>query len=190
MSYRNELRQLIDVVFVVAFLTACLGTPASTPAVGTPSSNRDVEQIRYTDPFAYCAAVGTVDTPDERYTGSKIPDVIVQGLIQQGIVSAGAPREFVENAVWRCMNGKVLVCHFGANLPCLEKADMGRVPTEGMEEFCQANPATDYIPAVVTGRATVYQWACKDGKPEVIKTLFKPDERGYLSDFWYELKPK
>jgi hypothetical protein len=34
------------------------------------------------------------------------------------------------------------------------------------------------------------QWACKDGKPEVIKTLFKPDEQGYLSDFWYELKPK
>jgi hypothetical protein len=189
MNYRKKLRQMMVVALVAAVLTACGGTPPSTPAAGTPTSNRDVEQIRHTDPFAYCAAVGTVDTPDERYTGPQLPEGIVEGLIQQGIVSADAPPEFVENAVWRCMDGKVWVCHFGANLPCLEKADTGRVPTGAMEEFCQANPTSDFIPAAVTGRATVYEWACKDGQPEVIKTLFTPDERGYLSDFWYELKP-
>jgi hypothetical protein len=189
MNNKKALRQMIGVVFVTALLTACVVPPPPTPAAATPTSTKATEQIGYNDPFAYCAAVGTVDTPDERYIGPKMPDVIVQGLIQQGIVSADAPRDFIENAVWRCMDGKVLVCHFGANLPCQEKADTGQVPTAGMEEFCQANPTADDIPAAVTGRATVYQWACKDGKPEVVKTLFKPDERGYLSDFWYELKP-
>jgi hypothetical protein len=190
MSSREVLCQMIGVVFVTALLTACAVTAASTPAAETPTPTQGTEQIRYSDPFAYCAAVGTIDTPDERYVGPKMPDSIVQGLIRQGIVSADAPRAFIENAVWRCMDGKVWVCHFGANLPCLEKADTGRIPTAGMEEYCQANPTADFIPAAVTGRATVYEWACKDGKPDVVKTLFKPDERGYLSEFWYELKPK
>jgi hypothetical protein len=190
MGHKKGLYLMIGVVFVAAFMTACVGIPASTPAVEAPTATPEAQQVQYTDPFAYCAAVGTLDAPDARYTGPKMPDVIVQGLIRQGIVSADAPPDFIGNAVWRCMDGKVWVCHFGANLPCLEKADTGQVPTAGMEEFCQANPTADFMPAAVTGRATVYEWACKDGKPAVIKTLFKPDERGFLSDFWYELKPE
>ena len=34
----------------------------------------------YTDPFAYCASVGTIDVPDARYDGPKLPDVIARGL--------------------------------------------------------------------------------------------------------------
>jgi len=144
----------------------------------------------YNDPFVYCAAVGTIDAPDERYDGAKMPDSIIQGMIQQGIVSADAPLEFQQNAVWRCMNNSVWVCHFGANLPCLEKADTTQVPTSEMEDYCKTNPTADFIPAAVTGRATVYEWGCKDGKPEVVKQLFESDSQGYLADFWYELTPK
>ncbi len=119
-----------------------------------------------------------------------MPDSIVQGMIKQGIVSADAPPQFQQNAVWRCMNNAVWVCHFGANLPCLEKADTSRVPTPAMEDFCKTNPSDESIPAAVTGRATVYEWRCKNGKPEVVKQLFTVDPRGYLADFWYELIPK
>jgi hypothetical protein len=152
--------------------------------------NAEAGQSSYDDPFAYCAAVGTIDTPDARYTGPKMPDSIIQAMIQQGIVSADAPLEFQQNTVWRCMNNIVWVCHFGANLPCLEKAEITQVPTSGMEDYCKANPMADSIPVVVTGRATVYEWGCKDGKPEVIKLLLKSDPQGYLTDFWYELSPQ
>jgi CubicO group peptidase (beta-lactamase class C family) len=144
-------------------------------------------QSSYSDPFAYCATVGTVDTPDERYSGTKMPDSLIEGMIRQGIVSADAPQEFQRNAVWRCMNKSVWVCHFGANLPCLEKADTTQVPTSGIEDYCKTYPTSKSIPAAVTGRATVYEWVCKDGKPEVLRQLFKIDPEGYMADFWHEL---
>jgi len=118
-----------------------------------------------------------------------MPDAVVQGLVQQGIVTADAPAEFQKNAVWRCMDGQVWVCHFGANLPCQEKADTSQESTAEMKDFCQANPAAEVIPAAVTGRATVYEWNCTDGQPAVVKQVFESDPQGYLADFWYALAP-
>jgi hypothetical protein len=164
-------------VLVSCIAATLVGCGAATPAQPTPTS----------DPFAYCAAVGTIDTPDEGYNGAEMPDSVVDGMIEQGIVSADAPREFQQQAVWRCMNDHVWVCHFGANLPCLEKADTAKAPTTGMEDYCAENPTADFIPAAVTGRATVYEWGCKDGKPEVVKQVFEVDPQGYLANFWYEL---
>jgi putative hemolysin len=156
------------------------GTCSPTAATGQPA---------YTDPFAYCAAVGTVDTPDARYTGPAMPDAVIQGMVRQGIVTADASLDFQKNAVWRCMDGQVWVCHFGANLPCLEKADTSQVPSSAMQDFCQANPTSDSIPAYVTGRATVYEWKCAGGQPQVVRQFLQGDARGFLADFWYELTP-
>ena len=144
-------------------------------------------QSTYSDPFAYCAAVGTVDAPDAQYVGVAMPDAIVQGMVQQGIVTADAPADFQKNAVWRCMDGRVRVCHFGANLPCQEKADTSQAPSAAMQEFCTANPESESIPAAVTGRATVYEWKCAAGKPQVVGQVFQVDPQGYLANFWYEL---
>lgn len=154
---------------------------------GKCDPNAEIEQATFNDPFTYCAAVGTIDAPDSRYNGVDVPDSIVQGMIEQGIVTADAPPEFQQNAVWRCMDNNVWVCHYGANLPCMEKADMSQEPSSAMEDFCTQNPAADTIPAAVTGRATVYEWACSDGKPIVGKQIFTSDARGFLADFWYEL---
>jgi len=148
-------------------------------------------ESQYDDPFAYCAAVGTVDTLDARYNGPATPDSIIQGLIEQGIVSADAPAEYLtETTVWRCMDGQVWACTIGANLPCHEKADMSQDPTEAMKDFCEANPTADGIPAAATGRATVYQWTCNAGEPEVVGQVFHADPQGYLAEFWYELAPE
>jgi putative hemolysin len=152
--------------------------------------NTAEEQSSYSDPFAYCTAVGTIDVPDAQYTGDAMPDALVQGMIRQGLVSADAPLEIQRNAAWRCLNSSVWVCHFGANLPCLEKADTSQAPTLAMEEFCQTNPTTESIPAAVTGRATVYGWRCIDGIPEVVRQLFTVDPQGYLAEFWHELSPE
>ncbi len=156
---------------------------------GSGNAKENIHPV-YSDPFAYCAAVVTIDTPDARYTGPRIPDSIVQGMAKQGIISAEAPLGFQQNAVWRCMNNSVWVCHFGANLPCLEKAISSQVPTPEMDDFCKANPAAESIAAAITGRATIYEWKCNNGKPEVARQLFTVDPQGYLADFWYKLPPK
>ena len=145
------------------------------------------KQTQYDDPAAYCAAVGTIDAPDERYVGPDMPDSISGYLVDQGVVSPDAPEDFQKSAVWRCVDGAVWVCHFGANLPCLEKADTSRTPTAEMDAFCEENPAADFIPAAVTGRATVYEWACADGKAEPGDQVFEVDAQGYLADFWYQV---
>lgn len=156
---------------------------------GKCSPESGSQSTLYSDPFAYCAAVGTVDAPDTRYTGPAMPEGITQALIQQGVISADAPLDFQQHAVWRCMDHEVWACHFGANLPCLEKADLSQKPTPAMEEFCQANPTAESLPAAVTGRATVYEWQCQEGKPTVGRQVFQADPQGYLADFWYRLTP-
>jgi predicted secreted protein len=98
------------------------------------------------------------------------------------------PRDQLANSsFWRCMNGKVYACTVGANLPCQEKADTNKTPSAALNDFCKTNPSASVIPAVVTGRATVYEWKCVAGKPEIVKQLFNPDARGFLADFWYEI---
>jgi putative hemolysin len=157
---------------------------------GKCDANSAAEPESFSDPFAYCSAVGAIDQPDGRYTGDKVPDALVQSMIKKGIVTSDAPADFQKNAVWRCMDKSVWVCHFGANLPCLEKADMNKTPIPAMEDFCKANPTADNIPAATTGRATVYEWQCKDGKPVAGKQILKADPQGFLADFWYEVSPQ
>ncbi len=177
MKQMPVIQLLLGLSMTAVLLGACSPSTAST---GQPS---------YDDPFAYCAAVKTIDAPDERYSGSTAPDSVIQALIREKVLATEASPDFQKNLVWRCMDGKVYACHYGANLPCLEKADISKEPTSVVQEFCRTNPNVDNIPAVVTGRATVYEWKCQDGKPEVARQLFQVDSRGYLADFWYELKP-
>ena len=155
---------------------------------GTCDANSAMEI--YSDPFAYCAAAANIGAPDARYNGEKMPTAIVEFMVQKGIVTADAPAEIQQNAAWRCMDNNVWVCHFGANLPCLEKGDASKTVTSEMESYCAANPTADVIPANVTGRATVFEWKCKDGKPEAGKQVFNIDAQGFIANFWYELPAK
>ena len=154
------------------------------------SKSSPAEETTYKDPFAYCAAVGTVDSPDSRYVGPKMPDAIVVGLKKAfGGPESAPPDVFERGTYWRCMNGNVYACNIGANLPCTEKADTSRVPNEGMKEWCKSNPDSDFIPAYASGRSTIYEWKCADGKPEIVKETNKPDAAGYISNIWYEISP-
>src|SRR5689334_19596110 len=94
---------------VLPFMAAC-SAPASN---NSPIRTQPNQVATYEDPFAYCTAVGTIDSSDARYTGPKLPDSVIQGLITKGIVSADAPADFQQNATWRCMQGHVWACHFG-----------------------------------------------------------------------------
>lgn len=159
---------------------------AATPTTAAPTANPPA--ATYSDPFAYCAAVGTLDQPDARYSGPKMPDVLAEGLRKASGAAADAPLDlFRGGGFWRCMDGKVYACFVGANLPCESKANNNQTPTAEETDYCKANPTSDFIPAAVTGHETVYEWACKDGKPAIVKQVFMVDPRGYIQEIWYPI---
>jgi len=142
----------------------------------------------FADPFAYCAAAGTLDKPDARYTGPKTPDVIIQGIRKATGAKADAPNQpFVDGTSWRCAEGKVKACFVGANLPCGEKADANKTPSAAIADYCKANPNAEIVPAAAAGRATVYEWRCKAGAAEIVKQVAKADAQGFIAEIWYEI---
>lgn len=174
---------VILTLVLASALTAC-----GAPQPAAPTEPPSAEQTQFTDPFAYCSAVGTVDEPDARYTGPKTPEVVVNGLRKALETPDDAPMDpFLAGTYWRCMDGKVWACFVGANLPCGSKANTDRTPTSEMEDFCKENPTSDFIPMAVTGHETVYNWSCKDGVPEAGEQFVELDAQGFQSDIWYEV---
>ncbi len=141
------------------------------------------------DPFAYCAANTDRRIIPLAETGGEFPVVLLPSMLEQGIVSAEMPPALQGATHWRCMDGHVWVCPVGANLPCSEKADLAKTPSRSMVAYCQANPDADAIPAIVTGRATVYAWKCAGATPLIVRQVFSADAEGYLSEFWHQLEP-
>ncbi len=86
------------------------------------------------------------------------------------------------------MDGVVHACTVGANLPCTAKADTSRSPSPAMDEFCQANPGADVVPAAVTGRETVYAWACEGEEAVAGRQVFEVDASGFIADIWYRIE--
>ncbi|WP_413662415.1 hypothetical protein ACG1BZ_14330 [Microbulbifer sp. CNSA002] len=141
-----------------------------------------------TSPFDYCVAVVNDDNPVQRFAGQAMPKEIVDGIRRAVNLGAEAPEGWIAGGTyWRCMDGSVYACFVGANLPCDEKADTGQEPSSAMLSYCKDNQSSGIIPAVVAGRASMYQWRCRSGTPEIIRQISKPDARGFLSNYWYRL---
>ncbi len=159
--------------------------PLTATGAMTPTSS-----ATYGDPFRYCAAVGTIDAPDARYTGPAVPDVIAEGL-RKAFNTPNTPLDvYQRGSFWRCMDGKVYACSVGANLPCQDKANTDRTPTQGMQDYCQQNQNSDFIPMFVTGHNTVYAWRCNNGTPEVDHQVAQVDAQGYIAGIWHEISPQ
>jgi hypothetical protein len=170
--------------------TAAHPTPTPRgPATSFPTPVKTATLYSITDPFKYCAIMGTINAPDANYTGTRMPANVVKGLIKASGASADVPVEiFASGSFWRCANGQVLACYVGANLPCTDKANPSTDPTEAETSYCTANPASDFIPAAVTGHDTVYEWSCKDGKATPGKQVFKVDAQGFIAEIWYVIE--
>ncbi len=150
----------------------------------------DQSQETFSNPFQYCKAVGTVDTPGDRYTGEKVPTYIAEQLKEEFGASESMPNNlFMEGTYWRCMDGSLYACNVGNNLPCQEKADVSKEPNEGMINYCKENPDAEFIPAFAQGRTTVYEWKCSGTEPEIVKQIIDTDAAGYQKNFWYKIKP-
>lgn len=191
-------------VLFLYLLTAC-GTPHSTDQVAlatiaptTPGRADAVEHAatvtletastqpadRFTDPFAYCTAVTTIDAPDDRFIGAPVPTEIVQELHHVTGGQGPAPDWLPKTVQWRCMNGKVYACTIGANLPCSDKANTSQTPTDALKEFCTQHPER----AGVEETNSIYVWTCTGGTPKIERQWTEADAAGFLAKIWYEIK--
>jgi hypothetical protein len=134
----------------------------------------------FQDPVAYCRAVGTIDKPDARYTGPKLPGWMAAKLHLE-------PSQ-ANMTAWRCAGGTVLACLYGANIPCDAKADISRAPTAGITGYCRENPGARFVPMYVTGHETVVSWACR-GSEAVVRDIGAVDAQGYAKAFWEPVAP-
>ena len=145
----------------------------------------------FDDPFAYCAAVGTIEAPDSRYTGEQPPAAVIKGIRKEFEPPADASDDFYKAGTsWRCADGRVKACFVGANIPCYAKADLSETPNEGTVTFCKENADAEAVPAVATGRATVFAWSCADGAPVKGEQVLHADAQGFIAEFWYEIAPE
>jgi hypothetical protein len=134
----------------------------------------------FNDPVPYCKAVGTIDKPDARYTGPKLPAWMAKNLNLKP--SQGKMME------WRCTSGAVLACVYGANIPCYSKANTSQKPTQAIIDYCRQNPDSQFVPMVVTGHETTVSWACHGPRPVVIQSA-PVDEQGYAKAYWHTVSP-
>jgi hypothetical protein len=135
------------------------------------------------DPFAYCARLGTIDTPNGG--ASPVPTALMPLLRTTLGLSEEAPLT-PQSYYWRCMDGGVYVCAIGANRPCASRADRTTHNT-GADNYCRENLDTEFVPAYATGHNTVYEWSCAGGRAVPGKRAIKADGRGYPAEFWYRV---
>jgi hypothetical protein len=164
-------------------------TSVPNPLVLTPTDEPEADVVdgSFTDPFRYCAAVGTIDTPDARYVGPALPEEIVFGLREVlQIAPSSVPATFAALTSWRCRQGRVVACNRGIDNSCHVKADTQRTPSPAIEQFCQGAPNSDFVPPAVT-RASIYTWRCRQSQAEIIQERAPLDVRGFPSDSWHEI---
>lgn len=183
-----------SILFTVLAMSAAACSPkvvSVVPASSNPPPSNTSTAGTFSDPFVYCAAVGTVDTPDARYTGAPIPDEVINGFKKAaGWETSTEPIEmFRKTTIWRCMNHKLFACNFGANLPCDSKANTDRTPSLAMQDYCRVNPNSDMMPMSVTGHDTIYGWHCIKDVPQILQQLGQVDAAGYLAQIWYAIEP-
>jgi hypothetical protein len=137
------------------------GAPASSGAGQT-----------FSDPFAYCRAVGTIDEPDQRYTGPRKPQAFWRAFEMDG--SHGMLE-------WRCMDRTVYACASGNSPICGKMGPNDNIAA--IRQFCREQPNAIGVPAAVTGRFPV-TWRCRQGKPIMEQGDFRVDNQGYPVEYW------
>lgn len=191
------MRNLAIALALTGLLAACSPAgqnPAPAGSAALPVAATGMNAARgphYSNAFAYCRAIGTIDKPDSRYTGPTPPPDVIAGLKRafHAPASATANKVFTHGTYWRCMDKAVYACNVGANLPCNSPANTDSAPTRGEKQYCAENHDAAFIPMYVTGHDTVYNWSCEGVKPVAGKQIVKVDSQGYLANIWYHVPP-
>jgi len=132
-------------------------------------------------PAEMCRGLGTDDQL------RPIPLSLVPTAVKLFGLAAMPAEQVQRGTVFRCDRGQVLICNYGANLPC-GKADTRR-DLPAAAAWCAQNPGADFIPMYVTGHDTIFRWRC-DGAAAVTKgQVFTVDARGFIAQLWKPADP-
>jgi hypothetical protein len=156
----KELRRLVRLVAVLAVLAA-VGSRAK--AADAPAGQ--VCAPTTTDDTLRPLPVALVPLAKRLFDLSKMPDAQIR-----------------RSTVFRCVDGKALLCTTGANLPC-GKANVSRTLPAGTA-WCKQHPESGAIPMSVTGHDTIYRWRCAGQSAEVVGVTATVDARGFIGRFW------
>lgn len=156
---------------ILQSVTFPLGTTSAAPASGP---------IIISDPFAYCARVGTASFSDRtqgqvRYSGPDFPF---------GNAPSGAA------VVWRCRNGQTLACQPFQGFRELKcgKPDFSRTPSQAMTDTCKTTGSSAPFISQAVLKNTAYDWDCRNGRPVIVGQEVYPnqvDDLGYILSDWY-----
>jgi hypothetical protein len=87
-----------------------------------------------------------------------------------------------KTTVVRCMNGKVMLCNAGANLPCGKANTKRTLP--GATTWCGDHPDVSFIPMFATGHDTIYRWSCSGTTAVAGEPVEAVDARGFVAQYW------
>jgi hypothetical protein len=118
----------------------------------------------------------TDDTPQE------IPESLVPEAVRLFDLKAMPPEQVMRSTLYRCAEGRILICNLGANLPC-DKADTSR-DLPAADAWCAENQGSNFIPMYVTGHDTIYRWRCDGAKAATSGEPLAVDRRGFISRLW------
>ncbi len=172
-------KSVITMTLALAFATAV------HPLNGLAAQERPKPQG---DLAAACALLGNDDTIRDYDPALRDRTTLAfKTLFPQ---AKGAPDDssLETQAQYRCMNGKVMVCFVGANLPCTKMN--AKRENAGADSFCRDNPAAESVPAFATGHDTIYAYRCQAARAEVTATTRQLDQRGFARTLWVELPPR
>lgn len=173
----------------VAVPSAASVTVAPTAVISPTAAiagSATAEPITFTDPFGYCAAIGTADAPDDLWSGVRVPAPIIDPVR----ANYGAAAKVDEtNVLWRCMAGRVMRCFSWGTHYCGIQDESTNAPPR-VVEYCRRQPDTDNAGGRATmGYATVYWWACRGGAPVISYRRITTDERGFDVNEWVQVTP-
>ena len=108
-------------------------------------------------------------------------------LLASMIMGCAPKKHNYDNKTYvRHANGETYTCQVGANIPCMTKANNSKHPNQGMKNWCKQNKNSAFIPAYATGRASIYEWQCKHGLPQIKRQIFTVDQQGFIAEFWHK----
>ena len=132
--------------------------------------------------FAHCASVRDDDTVRSYEPTLREPTIKAFKKMFPDMREEPASSEFEAQARYRCMDGKVMVCFIGANLPCT-KINTAK-DNAGADAFCKQ--ASDGVPvaAYATGHDSAYSFTCRAGRAVVDRETWQLDKRGFAAKLW------
>lgn len=126
-------------------------------------------------PAQHCRRVGADDAL------RPIPALLVPAA--KRLFGLDAPDSVVQRStVFRCLDGAVLICTSGANLPCGKANEDRHLASAG--RYCRENPDASSIPMFVTGHDTIYAWRCRGAEADAGEPAEPLDPRGFMARLW------